>query len=141
MKEIKLSQQGKHKGKFVAMVNNNMETYYKKTFIEGKEENLPKKDDLYFVQKHHIETKQDDDGDAYSSEYDELTTSYYNESYNNYWINNVDWYLHPVQSNESAIIAKYEEYFKYINKFFAYNKSIRMKRFESELSQLKSGNK
>jgi hypothetical protein len=66
-----------------------METLYRKIFMEGKEENLPKKAGNYFI------------GHKKPNRFDSCSygTIHYNTSSGDekYWMKKVDWYLQPVE--------------------------------------------
>jgi len=72
-----------------------MSELFKKVYIDGKEENLPKKDDVFFC---HFKEGYLGILFYYKSYH---KCSYEDNTYDEIWIlENIDWYLIPVQSAE-----------------------------------------
>jgi hypothetical protein len=74
-----------------------------------------------------------------------LSSTHKSETFENissqWWLEHIDWYLQPIESNDKEIIEKQDELIKYVFSNFLFttdpDKNDGYKKLESELSQLK----
>jgi hypothetical protein len=111
--------------------------HYRKVFIEGKEENLPKEMGGYFI---HFKSKFiiTSESECY------IGYTEWNNTKEEEWLKEIDWYLQPISDTRDAVIEKQGELIEYYHNWATIKSQSDMKaisKLESELSTLQSESK
>jgi hypothetical protein len=108
--------------------------YYKKVYIRSAED-LPKKTGSYLC-------KFKNDDVTIPTRYVAFEVdSLHPQMGINWWLRNIDWYLHPIESNDNAIIAKQDELIDLLERWIDTDPlsemSIKVRKCKRELAELK----